>query len=123
MQRIRVGDSVFRIVLARGPGELHNVNNGLTSGCCQGGLDGRFQYGGAVRRLCQEVWPVLFPFGEIGAAITTGAAAGGHQAISAGPESASRALVDLRCILLVHRFAVTGGLANPSMLYGREIHR
>ena len=32
MQRIRIGDSVFRIVLARGPGELRNVNNGLTSG-------------------------------------------------------------------------------------------
>ena len=92
MQRIRVGDSVFRIVLARGPGELHNVNSGLTSGGCQGGVDGCFQYGRAVRRLCQEVWPFLFPFGEIGAAITTGAVAGGHQAISAGPESGSRAL-------------------------------
>lgn len=27
MQRIRVGDPVFRVVLARGPGELHNVNS------------------------------------------------------------------------------------------------
>lgn len=43
MQRIRVGDSVFRVVLSRGPGELRNVNSGLTSGGCQCSLDGRFQ--------------------------------------------------------------------------------
>jgi len=52
MQRIRVGDSVFRVVLARGLGALHNVNTGLTSGGCQDSLDCRFLYGGAVRRLC-----------------------------------------------------------------------
>jgi len=51
MQRIRSGDSVFRVVLSRGPGELRNVNNGLTSGGGQCSLDDRFQCGGSRRRL------------------------------------------------------------------------
>ena len=42
-------------------------------------------------------------------------------ATSAGLEPASQALMDQCCILEVRRLAVTGGLANPAMLYGREI--